>query len=268
MCKFLTKKGAPSKPGLLTRLPLMQLMKGDRIVGGVEAQPNEFPFQVSLQIRGLLGGQGHICGGIVYNENWIIDAAHCVIGNGPYNLQVVAGEHNLAVMSGMEQYRNVSLVVVHPGFDANTFENDISLIKLAEPLDFSTGKVGPIAIIDQGLEVLTNTTAWITGWGSLSDGSVATPDKLHKAIVPIVSDADCKSSYGSFQIYPSMICAGLLTGGIDTCQGDSGGPLFTRNPDTLIGITSWGEGCAKPRYPGVYTKIAYLSDWIKSVVNM
>ena len=75
----------------------MQLMKGDRIVGGVEAQPNEFPFQVSLQIRGLLGGQGHICGGIVYNENWIIDAAHCVIGQTASSVRVFVGEHNWQV---------------------------------------------------------------------------------------------------------------------------------------------------------------------------
>ena len=58
-----------------------------------------------------------------------------------------------------------------------------------------------------------------------------------------------------------------IVGGVDACQGDSGGPLFTQNPSTLIGIVSWGYGCAAAGYPGVYTQVSYFIDFIKSVTN-
>ena len=88
------------------------------------------------------------------------------------------------------------------------------------------------------------------------NGGQQLPDKLHKAVVPVMSDDQCRSSYGSMYYLASMLCAGFEAGGVDSCQGDSGGPLFVRQPvDTLIGIVSWGDGCAQAGSPGVYTKV-------------
>jgi len=82
--------------------------------------------------------------------------------------------------------------------------------------------------------------------------------------VPTISDKQCEDLYytAGYDTDPSMICAGnVAEGGVDACQGDSGGPLVAN--DQLIGIVSWGVGCARPKLPGVYTEVAYYSDWIK-----
>jgi len=68
----------------------------------------------------------------------------------------------------------------------------------------------------------------------------------------------------------TQICAGIQTGGRDTCQGDSGGPLVYNPKGTkqwvLIGITSYGNGCARYNYPGIYTKVAAFLPWIEQKI--
>ena len=66
-----------------------------------------------------------------------------------------------------------------------------------------------------------------------------------------------------------MICAGVPDGGKDSCQGDSGGPLIserrlrrTTSRDVLVGIVSWGTGCERAEFSGVYTDVAKLRYWI------
>jgi len=106
----------------------------------------------------------------------------------------------------------------------------------------------------------------VTGWGTLSEGGFGLPNVLHKVTVPVVSDEDCNESYSGngYSVADSMICAGLPDGGKDSCQGDSGGPFIAGEPgsEELIGIVSWGIGCARKGYPGVYTEVSYFVDWI------
>ena len=97
----------------------------------------------------------------------------------------------------------------------------------------------------------------MSGWGTLTEGG-NTPTILQKVEVPIVSDDDCRESYGYSDVSDSMICAGEE--GRDSCQGDSGGPMVCGG--FLCGIVSWGHGCARPDYPGVYTEVSYFVDWI------
>ena len=86
--------------------------------------------------------------------------------------------------------------------------------------------------------------------------------KIFQVDVPVVSDDDCRDSYGQNDIADSMICAGLDEGGKDSCQGDSGGPFMCGNE--LSGVVSWGYGCAEAGYPGVYTQTSYFVDWVNS----
>lgn len=81
--------------------------------------------------------------------------------------------------------------------------------------------------------------------------------------VPIVNRSECADAYRYMNtITDRMICAGYTSGGKDACQGDSGGPLTADG--LLYGLVSWGYGCAKPKYPGVYTNVANLRSWIKT----
>ena len=117
-------------------------------------------------------------------------------------------------------------------------------------------------------DVVKKIIVWTSGWGTLSSGSSALPNILQKVDVPLVNTADCNSAaaYGG-DITDRMVCAGLQAGGKDSCQGDSGGPLFASEADgsfKLVGVVSWGEGCARPNKYGVYSKVNIMVDWIAS----
>lgn len=89
--------------------------------------------------------------------------------------------------------------------------------------------------------------------------------------MPFVSDATCQQAYGSDLVPSQEICAGYVsTGGVDTCQGDSGGPMFRKDNAGAwiqVGIVSWGEGCARPGYPGVYTQVSTFASAIASAAS-
>lgn len=254
---------------VIPRLPLSVLMRGnvhlvdeDRIVGGTVVEPNSLPFQISLQRASGLG-YSQSCGGSIYKANVILNAAHCVSGANVANFRVVAGEHSLSQSSGLEQNSAVTRYTMHPRYNSRTFENDVSLIFLTTPLDLSVPSAKAIALPAFEQQTAAGTPLVVSGWGTTSSGG-SISDLLRKVTVPAVSDADCDVSYGAGSIFPSMICAGVPQGGVDSCQGDSGGPLFTENPFVQVGIVSWGYGCAVAGYPGVYTEVSYFVDWIEA----
>lgn len=88
---------------------------------------------------------------------------------------------------------------------------------------------------------------------------------LHKVEVLIINQQYCNTAYKDL-ITDQMICAGYKNGEKDSCAGDSGGPLSTliNNKPVLIGVVSWGIGCARPGSPGVYSRVTSVRDWIKS----
>jgi len=246
-------------------IPLRDQTEIGRIVGGTEAEDGEFPFQVSLRSIGALGAT-HFCGGSIIDANWIVTAGHCCAGQVPATVHVVAGGIKLNNFEGEEEPRNVAEIIGHYGFDQQTLQNDICLLKLKEPLEW-TEFVAPIALPAELQETEEGSMVTITGWGTTSEGGLNLPNVLHKVDIPVVGDEACNADYSSsgYTITDSMICAGLPDGGVDSCQGDSGGPFFTNeSPESreLLGIVSWGRGCGRPGYPGVYTQVSYFIDWI------
>jgi len=228
------------------------------IVGGVVVNPAcpncKYDFMVSLQSNSWWGS-GHFCGGSLVREDWVITAAHCVQGESPNNVDVVIGLHNVGGTSGA-QTRDVAEIIIHPQYSGNSLNNDYALLRLSSPItDFEPIKL--VTSDDHDDEPVMSTTM---GWGATSSGG-SSSSVLREVDVPI--DDSC-GNYSNSEITNHMVCAGFNSGGYDSCQGDSGGPLIMTNDEgeyELIGIVSWGYGCAEPNYPGVYSKIHSRLDW-------
>ncbi len=226
-----------------------------RIVGGEKTDIKEHPWQVALDIKGSL------CGGSIIAQNWVLTAAHCFAGaSQPASVRVKAGANNYK-SSG--SWTVVDRVVVHDKYDANTQEHDLALVKLKfRP----AGQVVPLAPPDLKLEPCA--VLEITGWGRTSEGGSTSTD-LQKANVPYVENTVCNApdAYNG-TIRSGMMCAGLRDGGVDSCQGDSGGPIVLKGQDgpVLVGVVSWGEGCARKLRYGVYTRLTDYRDWITNVI--
>ena len=174
---------------------------------------------------------------------------------------------------------DVATIISHPDYDSGTTNNDVAILKLSTPIEESD-LIKYITLPEAGSDPAAGVDAVVAGWyvllcpnlhihhmltakcrGSRGSG-VPDTNALQKVTVPIVSREECNTLY-SGRITDGMICAGFDEGGKDSCQGDSGGPL-TDPSGALIGIVSWGQGCALPDYPGVYTHVANYVDFINS----
>jgi len=239
--------GAAVPEGLLPQLD-------GRIVGGTATTINNFPYQISLQRSG-----SHSCGGSIYNNRIIVTAAHCLQSVSASSLRIRAGSsywNSGGVVIAVAAFRN------HEGYNPSTMVNDVAVIRLASTLTMSTTiKTVPLASTNPA----NGAAAVVSGWGTLSSGSSSIPSQLQYVNLNIVGQTQCASStyrYGS-QIKNSMICA--YAANKDSCQGDSGGPLVSGG--NLVGVVSWGYGCAAAGYPGVYADVPYLRSWIVNAAN-
>merc|ERR1712098_63524 len=232
---------------------------GGRIVGGEDAYHGEFPHQIAL-LRGGVGGS-LMCGGSLVKADRVITAGHCCDGQSASRLGVRVGSQNLYEDDEDQMDIAVTRVKNHPEYDDWTISNDICILELADSADLSSQYIDVIALPSSGEEYSAGTVCTVSGWGTTSEGG-SLGRVLQKVDVPVVSDDDCRDSYGSSSVYDSMICAGLPQGGKDSCQGDSGGPFMCANQ--LSGVVSWGYGCAEAGFPGVYTQTSYFISWLNS----
>jgi trypsin len=213
------------------------------VVGGARVDIDDYPWTVYLAAGNL-----QFCGGTLVKANKVVTAAHCVAGRPQPRITVVWGREDKQSSTGI--VANVVKTWVHPSFTTVTKGYDVAVLTLDRNL---TSAVLPLAKPTDTALYAAGTGTAILGWGSTRVGSSASRYLL-KASVPVTSDAVCRTAYGSMYLNTAMVCAGYPSGGADTCQGDSGGPLVARGK--LIGVTSWGQGCALAKYPGVYSRIA------------
>jgi secreted trypsin-like serine protease len=226
------------------------------VVGGTRAAQGEFPWMVRLSVG---------CGGALVTTQVVLTAAHCVGRTGnTTSITVTAGVVDLN--SGSRITRRSSFVNRAPGFVDVDQGNDWALIKLQSPINLPTLRFATSTANDSG-------TFTVMGWGSTREGG-GQQRFLLKAQVPFVNDAQCGSAYrnaGFNFVDNAELCAGnLATGGVDTCQGDSGGPMVHSDGAggfIEVGIVSWGQGCARAGFPGIYTQVSTYGTQIQNAIN-
>jgi len=232
------------------------------IVGGEAAKQGEFPYIVSLRSKSY----GHFCGGSLIAQNWVLTAAHCVKGGTIDSVWIgMLDQKNTA---GVEKIKPAR-IFAHEQYDQNTMEHDYALIQLSQNSSYAPVGLNTVDIkVDDASQIIATTA----GWGAIKEGSYSLPSLLQKVSVPLVSTEACnaKEAYDGGIKEETMMCAGLKQGGKDSCQGDSGGPLVVvdqQGQHLLVGVVSWGEGCARANKYGVYSKVSSAVDWIKSKIQ-
>lgn len=258
----------------LSRPRFYPLNSDNRIVGGLPVSIEQTPYQISLQDRNF-----HICGGSIIAPSYVLTAAHCTDGNVAINLKIRAGSDYYKLGGVIIQ---VKAIHQHEQFDSDLLDFDFSILELVSNLKFSQS-VQPVNLPSPNEVTLDDTLCTVSGWGN-TQNSFQSGMKLRAAYVPIVKQSTCDEAYIKFGgLTERMICAGYMQGHIDSCQGllckqkfdfnwsfsydlitgDSGGPLVARNK--LVGVVSWGYGCAKAGFPGVYSKVSSVRNWIATI---
>uniref|UniRef100_A0A8C1JD02 Suppression of tumorigenicity 14b n=1 Tax=Cyprinus carpio TaxID=7962 RepID=A0A8C1JD02_CYPCA len=242
--------------------------KSSRIVGGKDSNEGEWPWQVSLHMN----TQGHVCGASVISNRWLVTAAHCVQDNEkfkysqPDQWEVYLGLLNQGETS-KSTLKRVKRIISHPHYDHLSYDNDIALMELDSPVTLSQN-IWPICLPEATHDFPAGKSVWITGWGKQREEVVAAV--LQKAEVRIINTTVC-SRLMDDGITPRMICAGVLSGGVDACQGDSGGPMTSTESNGrmfLAGVVSWGDGCGRRNRPGIYTRVTEYRSWIRQMTGV
>lgn len=239
------------------------------------ADISKIPFQLSLQVQGV-----HNCGASTISRQWAVTAAHCFIRDGEDTVQLQPADLSLRAGSSRRDeggtVHKVTEVIPHHLYDPAVYDYDIALLKV-KPLFRFGPNTRAIKLPPQNYSEVTGNKARVSGWGHrhVVNASAAfmaqnkflanwkrgreENNLLRMTNVTILSRGQCHEMYP--ELTTRMLCAGRYpNGGRDACQGDSGGPLVSRR--VLIGVVSWGIGCGLGNFPGVYTRVSVLRDWI------
>jgi len=249
----------------------------NRIVGGNEVNPEyRLPYQALVHPTFERFGR-FLCGGTIVNKRYIITAAHCTKYKGAtaIKVEVVIGEHNWCDGETNEggSWISAKRVINHPRYvDHPRYDNDIAVLELSEDITF-TANIKPACLPTSATKDYSNLAATISGWGGTIGWAPPGPKPqqprqctLKEGVVKVLSPTSqkCRREIGT-RASTIKLCA--WTEGTDACQGDSGGPLTVAENGkvTLIGVTSYGYGCAHST-PGVYARVQGFLPWIKSLI--
>ncbi|XP_034990448.2 prostasin [Zootoca vivipara] len=245
-----------------------------RIMGGMNAQHGQWPWQVSLSSSST---NSHLCGASLIAPQWLVTAAHCFPARSDIaDYDVVLGAHRLNDPPDGLEVMQVEQVIKHPDYvEEEGSKGDIALVKLKKAVNYSR-TIRPICLPASSVVFPAGMKCTVTGWGNvLVSTSLPTPKTLQQLEVPIIGTDTCKCLYkrnpdpeDPLTVHDDMICAGFAEGMKDACQGDSGGPLSCRigNAWLLAGVVSWGDECGAPNRPGIYSRISTYADWIQANV--
>ncbi|XP_004690243.1 PREDICTED: chymotrypsinogen B-like [Condylura cristata] len=237
--------GVPATPRVVSGI--------ERIVSGKVAFPGSWPWQVSLQrSRG-----SHFCGGSLINEDWVVTAAHCEVRTSHL---VVAGMFDKRLKKNVQVLR-IAQVFDHPHFINHNSSNDITLLKLATPARLSE-TVSPVCLPSAQDNFPAGSLCVITGWGRTHYHG----DMLQQANVPLWSNAECVSLWGS-NITNTTICVG--GSGFAACKGDSGSPVVCQKNGawTLVGVVSFVSANCLTSFPTVCTRVTEFIPWIHDIIT-
>jgi len=233
----------------------------NRISNGEAAKPNEFPWQVSLQVTTPIGEFKHFCGGVIINQLHIVTAAHCINDKQPSDLKVIAGLHHLSSHTKAVQSRKIAKLWMHENYNKDKLQtHDIAVLELDKPLQFDQF-VKSIKMTDK--EPTAGTICIASGWGRNAT-TISNSKELQHVEIPIIDKQQCQKKLNYKD--NTKLCAGIGNKGV--CKGDSGGPLICPVPGSysqfqLVGVSSYGwNPCGNPKYPTVFANIATLKAWI------
>ncbi|XP_059061615.1 serine protease snake-like [Achroia grisella] len=257
------------------------------VYGGYNTKPGEFPHMGAIGWKSVTGTWLFNCGSTLISHKFVLTAGHCIKAS-PRDSRIADltpkmirfGSTNLNSSYNID--RNIARIIPHPEYKPPRQYFDIALMEVDFKVDFS--KVSQPACLWPKDDDSFGNQATVTGWGLYEKGNLDTSLELQAGDINIIDSSNCNQLLRTSSnrlwvgIMDNQLCAGKLEGGIDACQGDSGGPLQVRIPipapydkreaqvHYVIGITSFGIGCALPNLPGVYTRVSSFLDWIENIV--